>query len=108
MVYLADTHTVDAAYDDIVIKNDERFWKRILIIEDNEDITLTFKAGIEDSNFHANKRIEVYTSSNPLVALSEFKPNFYDLLLVDINLPHMNGFEFYEKILAIDINVKVC
>jgi len=42
------------------------------------------------------------------VALSEFKPNFYDLLLVDINLPHMNGFEFYEKILAIDINVKVC
>ena len=106
MVYLADTHTVDAAYDDIVIK-EEKFWK-ILIIEDNEDITLTFKAGIEDSNIHANKRIEVYTSSNPLVALSEFKPNFYDLLLVDINLPHMNGFEFYEKILAIDINVKVC
>src|ERR1700758_5600666 len=107
MVYLADSHTVDAAHDDIVIKEEEKFWK-ILIIEDNEDITLTFKAGIEDSNIHANKRIEVYTSSNPLVALSEFKPNFYDLLLVDINLPHMNGFEFYEKILAIDINVKVC
>ena len=43
-----------------------------------------------------------------MIALSEFKPNFYDLLLVDINMPHMNGFELSEKILAIDINVKVC
>ena len=33
---------------------------------------------------------------------------FYDLVLVDINMPHMNGFELCEKILAIDINVKVC
>jgi CheY-like chemotaxis protein len=40
--------------------------------------------------------------------LSEFKPNFYDLLLVDINMPHMNGFELCEKMLAIDIDVKVC
>ncbi len=39
---------------------------------------------------------------------SEFKPNFYDLLLGDIKMPHMNGFELCEKILAIDINVKVC
>jgi two-component SAPR family response regulator len=43
-----------------------------------------------------------------VIALSEFKPNFYDLLLVDINMPHMNEFELCEKILAIDINVKVC
>ena len=43
-----------------------------------------------------------------VVALSEFKPNFYDLLLVDINMPRMNGFEFCEKILVIDINVRVC
>ena len=55
-----------------------------------------------------NKRIEVYTSNDPIVALSEFKPNFYDLLLVDINMPHMNGFELCEKIFAIDIDVRVC
>jgi DNA-binding response OmpR family regulator len=42
------------------------------------------------------------------VALSEFKRDFYDLLLVDIDLPHMNGFELCEKILEIDINVRVC
>jgi two-component SAPR family response regulator len=54
------------------------------------------------------QKIEVHTSSNPALALSEFKPNFYDLLLVDINMPNMNGFELCEKMLAIDINVKVC
>ena len=81
-----------------------------MIVDDEEDVTITFKAGIEDSNnkTDANKRIEVYTSNNPVVALSEFRPNFYDLLLVDINMPHMDGFELCEKILAIDINVKVC
>ena len=97
-------------YRTVVIKDEQPFWKRILIVDDEADVTLTFKAGIEDSNnkTDANKRIEVYTSSNPVVALSEFKPNLYDLLLSDINMPHMNEFELYEKILAIDINVKVC
>jgi CheY-like chemotaxis protein len=55
-----------------------------LIVDDNEDITLAFKVGIEDSNI--DRRIEVHTSNNPVIALSEFKPNFYDLLLVDINM----------------------
>ncbi len=97
-------------YHKALTKEQQRFWKRILIIDDDVDITITFKAGIQDSNGYdnANKRIEVYTSNDPVVALSEFKPNFYDLLLVDIYMPHMNGFELSEKILAIDINVKVC
>jgi CheY-like chemotaxis protein len=100
----------DLLYRTVVIKDEQRFWKNILIVDDEADVTLTFKAGIEDSNnkADANKRIEVYTSSNPVVALSEFKPNFYDLLLSDINMPHVNGFELSEKILAIDINVQVC
>src|SRR5215467_10911490 len=92
------------------IKDEQRFWKRILIVDDEADVTITFKVGIEESNNNngTDKRIEVYTSNNPVVAISEFKPAFYDLLLVDINMPHMNGFELCEKILAIDINVKVC
>jgi CheY-like chemotaxis protein len=93
-----------------VTKEQERFWKRILIVDDDADVTTTFKIAIEDSNDgnDANKRIEVHTSNNPVVALSEFKQNFYDLLLVDINMPHMDGFELCEKIFAIDINVRVC
>ena len=100
----------DSLYHPVVIKQDQRFWKRILIVDDNEDVTTTFKVGIEDNNNHngANKKIEVYTSNNPVEALSEFKPNFFDLLLVDINMPHINGFQLCEKILATDINVKVC
>jgi DNA-binding response OmpR family regulator len=103
-------HGQDRLYSTVVIKDEQRFWKRILIVDDDVDVTMTFRAVIEDSNndVDVNKRIEVYTSNDPVVALSEFKPNFYDLLLVDINMPHMNGFELCEKILAIDINVKVC
>jgi DNA-binding response OmpR family regulator len=88
----------------------QRFWKRILIVDDDADVTVTFKAGIQENNNYedANNRIEVYTSNDPVIALSEFKSNFYDLLLADINMPNMNGFELCEKILAIDINVKVC
>jgi CheY-like chemotaxis protein len=82
-------------------------YKRILIVDDDPDITLTFKSALE-GYYHDDKRFEVYTYNNPLVALSEFKPHFYDLLLTDINLPDMNGFQFSQKVLELEVNVKVC
>ena len=96
--------------DAITARREQHFWKRILIIDDDPDTTLTFKSVIEDSNIGSkyDKRIEVITYNEPLKALSEFKPDFYDLLLVDISMPQMNGFELCEKILKIDINVNVC
>jgi CheY-like chemotaxis protein len=108
VIYSIYSCTDDSLYRPVVIQDNQRFWKRILIVDDEADVTITFKAVIEEISNDVNKKIEVYTSNNPAVALSEFKPNFYDLLLVDINMPHMNGFELCEKILAIDINVKVC
>jgi hypothetical protein len=62
-----------------LIKEQQRFWKRILIVDDDVDVTITFKAVIEESNNDVNKRIEVDTSNDPIVALLQFKPNFYDL-----------------------------
>ena len=50
----------------------------------------------------------LFRSNDPINALSEFKPNLYDLLLVDINMPKMDGLEFSAKILEQDINVRVC
>src|SRR6201984_3639612 len=108
MIYSVYSCAEDPSYQPVVVKDEQRLWKRILIVDDEDDVTTTFKVGIEDSNTHTNRKIEVYTSNDPEVALSEFKPNFYDLLLVDINMPHMNGFELCEKIFAIDINVRVC
>src|SRR5262245_14367052 len=107
MIYSMNTYAEGPLYHPVVIKQDQRFWKRILILDDNEDVTTTFKAAIEDTNNDVdfNKRIKVYTSNDPVLTLSEFKPNFYDLLLLDIN---MNGFQLCEKMLAIDINVRVC
>jgi CheY-like chemotaxis protein len=92
----------------------EPLYKRILIVDDNDDTTFTYKLGLEmyyegyeDDN--DNKiRFQVYTYNNPLVALSEFKPNFYDLLLIDINMPYINGLELCQKILELDPNVRVC
>jgi two-component SAPR family response regulator len=108
MVYSRHSHTEDPLYYPVVIKDEQRFWKRTLTVDDDVGTTLAFKLGIKDSNIYTDRKIEVYTSNNPVIALSQFKPNFYDLLLVDIEMPDMNGFELSEKILAIDINVKVC
>src|ERR687898_1720006 len=86
------------------------FAKRILIVDDDTDITFTFKKGLEAENSNKNNKtfFKVYAYSNPLEAFSNFKPNFYDLLLVDINMPKMNGFEFSTKILELDVNVRIC
>jgi DNA-binding response OmpR family regulator len=85
--------------------------KIIMIIDDDHDITLTFKKGLEAENNKStnnNTFFEVHTYNHPELALSEFKPNFYNLLLIDINMPVMNGFELSTKILGIDPNPKIC
>jgi DNA-binding response OmpR family regulator len=67
--------------------------------------------GLEGYYYHDNNdkiRFQVYTYNNTLAALSEFKPNFYDILVVDIYMPHMNGFELCQKILELDVNIRVC
>jgi CheY-like chemotaxis protein len=85
------------------------FTKRILIVDDDPDITLTFKACL-DRHYYNDKRrrFEVYIYNDPLLVLTQFKPNFYDLLLTDIYMPNMNGFQLYEKILELDVNMRVC
>jgi DNA-binding response OmpR family regulator len=84
--------------------------KRILIVDDDPDITFTFKKAFEEANrINDNKNsFHVNTYNDPLIALSEFKDDFYDLMLVDINMPKMNGFEFAAKVLELDANPRVC
>ena len=82
--------------------------KRIFIVDDDPDITTTFKIGIENNNINTDKKIEVHTYNDPRIALLDFEPNFCDLLLIDINMPYIDGFQLSERILEIDINVKIC
>ncbi len=88
----------------ITKEKEEPSLKRILIVDDDPDITLTFKSALE----RENDKFEVYTFNDPLLVLLQFKPSFYDLLLVDINMPDMNGFELCTEILKVDVNVKIC
>jgi len=86
------------------------FTKRILIVDDDPDITFTFKKGFEAENKKNDNKIffKVDAYNNPLQALSEFKPDFYDLILIDINMPKMDGLEFSAKILDLDVNPRIC
>jgi PleD family two-component response regulator len=86
------------------------FVKRILVVDDEPDVTLTFGVGLEGYYYHDNdkRRFEVYSYNNPLVAVREFKLNFYDLLLTDIYMPDINGFELCQKMLELDVNIRVC
>ena len=86
------------------------FHKRILVVDDEPDVALTFKVGLEGYYFQDNERgrFEVRTYNDPVLALSEFKAHFYDLMLVDVYMPKMNGFQLYEKLLELDANVRIC
>ena len=75
--------------------------KRIFLVDDNYDHTVTFKVGLELAGFE----VDAYNDS--AIALSKFKPDYYDLMLIDIKMPKIDGFELYEKISEIDNKVKV-
>ena len=74
---------------------------RILIVDDEDDINLLFKIVLEDNGY------KVDTFNDPLVALQNFTTGSYDLSLLDMVMPKMNGFELYQKIRMLDDKVKI-
>jgi CheY-like chemotaxis protein len=78
--------------------------RKILVVDDEPDNTSIFSMSLEDGGF------EVDAFTDPLLALSKFKSDHkkYDLLILDIKMPDMNGFELYEEIRKIDNKVKTC
>jgi DNA-binding response OmpR family regulator len=75
---------------------------RILIVDDEPDIVSVFKMVLEDNGF------VVDTFNDPLLALQNFSADSYDLLLLDIIMPKMNGVELYQKMRMLDDKFKVC
>ena len=75
---------------------------RILLVDDEPDITTVFTLGFEDNGY------KVDAFNDPLRALSDFRPNFYSLSILDINMPKMDGYGLYKKLRSLDNKVKVC
>ncbi len=76
--------------------------KRVLIVDDEPDVTLVLKQVLDENGFEADSYDE------PRLALNNFKANMYDLLLLDIKMPDINGLDLYQEIRKIDDKVKVC
>jgi DNA-binding NtrC family response regulator len=82
--------------------NENRPLRRILLVDDEVDVISVFKMILEMNGYE----VDAYT--DPTSALDDFKPNFYGLLLLDIRMPTINGFELYRKMRNIDDKVSVC
>jgi two-component system response regulator ChvI len=82
--------------------NETKPLRRILLVDDEVDVISVFKMILEMNGY------EVDSYTDPKIALDHFKPNLYGLLLLDIRMPIMNGFELYRKMRDIDDRVSVC
>ena len=76
--------------------------KRILVVDDESDLTLFYRMSLEYHGF------EVETFNDPRKALSNFKTDYYNLIILDIKMPNMDGFELYTEIRKRDKKAKVC
>jgi two-component system, OmpR family, response regulator ChvI len=97
LFHLANNILALTIQEEITMKN-----KRILLVDDESDVTIVLTFALEDYGF------EVESYNNPLVALSNFKPNYYDLAILDIKMPEMNGFELLREIRKEDENLRIC
>jgi len=75
---------------------------KILIVDDEPDIATLLSIGLSKEGF------VVDTFHHPELALSKFKPNYYQLSLIDIKMPIMNGFQLYRRLKEIDPALPVC
>ena len=75
--------------------------KRILVVDDEHDICMVYQIVLQDAGF------ECISYLDPVKALKEFRPTYYDLILLDIKMPVLNGFELCKKIIELDKTVHI-
>jgi DNA-binding response OmpR family regulator len=76
--------------------------KRIAVVDDEVDITAVLKKGLEHHGF----AVDIF--NDPQAALASFQPGVYDLMIIDIRMPKLNGFDLYRELRKKDGGVKVC
>jgi DNA-binding response OmpR family regulator len=76
--------------------------KRILFVHDEPDMTAMLKMALEGAGF----TVDIF--NDPLLVFKNFKPNMYDLALLDVMMQKMDGFELYNQLIKADPGIKVC
>jgi two-component system, OmpR family, response regulator ChvI len=76
--------------------------RRVLLVDDELDIVYLVKVGLERKGFEVDSYVD------PILALQNFKRGTYQLLILDIKMPKMNGLDFLDKIKKEDDKIKVC
>jgi CheY-like chemotaxis protein len=85
-----------------VSHNNSATTTRLLLVDNERDNTSVLSMGLEDEGYI----VDAFT--DPILALSNFKPNYYSLVILDINMPKMNGYDLYKEIRKLDNKVKIC
>ena len=71
-------------------------------MDDELDICLVLKIVLEKTGF----LVDYFY--NPVRAIDEFKSNFYDLIILDVQMPNINGLQLYREIKKRDVKAKIC
>jgi DNA-binding response OmpR family regulator len=74
------------------INDNQKRKRRVLLVDDEVDITFSLKVFLEENGF------EVYTFNKPSSVMSDFRAGLYDLIILDIKMPEINGITLYKKI----------
>jgi DNA-binding response OmpR family regulator len=73
---------------------------RILLVDDEKDVGRNYELMLENHGF------DVDYFNDPTMALEHFKPNLYDLTILDIKMPDPNGFKLYDQLKSRDSKIK--
>jgi DNA-binding response OmpR family regulator len=102
------TILMSKAYDDIISREKESNQqqvqknKRILLVDDEHDVSLTVRMVLEENGF----KVDSFTDASQ--ALENFTAGLYDLVILDVKLPGIDGFSLHEKIKKLDDKVRIC
>ena len=93
-------HAIEQQHERTILQNQtagsRNKRKRVLLVDDEPDICMVYQMVLEDAGY------ECISYTDPVKALQEFKPDYYDLILLDIKMPALNGFELCKKVRGID------
>jgi CheY-like chemotaxis protein len=81
--------------------NNQKKKKRILVVDDEIDICIVYQIVLQDAGY------ECVSYTDSVKALQEFRPNYYDLILLDIKMPILNGFELCKKVREVDKTIHI-